>query len=63
MTISKQESDLMNKQIEIEFELFANVKRLIDAKWDSNTLKRSIEELMKQRREIEKELFKLHEKE
>jgi len=63
MTISKQESDLMNKQIEIEFELFVNVKRLIDAKWDSNTLKRSTEELMEQRREIEKELFKLHKKE
>ena len=56
MTLSKQQINLMDEMAEIEYGLITKLGNLINAEWDSNTLKIKIQELMKQRSCIEEEL-------
>ncbi|MBM2819639.1 MAG: hypothetical protein HW410_1321 [Nitrosarchaeum sp.] len=59
MTLSKQQINLMDEMAEIEYGLITKLGNLINAEWDSNTLKIKIQELMKQRSCIEEELDRL----
>jgi hypothetical protein len=59
MTLSKQQINLMDEMAEIEYGLITKLDNLINAEWDSNTLKIKIQELMKQRSCIEEELDRL----
>ena len=56
MILSKQQINLMDEMAEIEYGLITKLDNLINAEWDSNTLKIKIQELMKQRSCIEEEL-------
>ena len=59
----KQMDDLLNEKFEIEEKILDDLKTLIDASWDSNTVKLGLEGLVKEREKIYEELFKLDEKE
>lgn len=53
----KHEDALMDEQFEIEFEIILKLTTLIDAKWDSNTVKIEIEKLVEDFHRIGRELY------
>ena len=55
--MNKQESELFDELMAVEQELLDCVDNLISVKWDSNTIKLEIQELMKHRNKLQKELF------
>lgn len=55
--MDKQESELYDELITVEHDLLDCVDNLINVKWDSNTMKLEIQELMKQRNQLQRELF------
>ena len=60
MTDERTEDQLFNEKFDVEWELWGKLHTLIDASWDSNTLKRQIEELLKQYDKLEEELHAFH---
>lgn len=60
--MDKQESELFDELTTIEQDLLDCVDSLISVKWDSNTMKLEIQELMKQRKQLQSELFELDDK-
>ena len=59
----KQMDNLFNEKFEIEEKILDNLRTLIDASWDSDSVKLRLEGLVKERETIYDELFKLDEKE
>ena len=59
----KKVDNLLDEKFEIEYKILDDLKTLIDASWDSNTVKLGLEGLVKEREKIYEELFKLDEKE
>ena len=59
----KQMDNLLNEKFEIEEKVLEDLRTLIDANWDSDTVKLRLEGLLKERDKIYDELFKLDEKE
>ena len=59
----KQMDNLLNEKFEIEEKVLEDLRTLIDANWDSDTVKLRLEGLIKERDKIYDELFKLDEKE
>lgn len=57
--MDKQESELFDELMTIEQDMLDCVDNLISVKWDSNTMKLEIQELMKQRKQLQIELFEL----
>ncbi len=55
----KRENMLYDEKFDVEFDLFTLIEKLINAEWDSDTLKRKIESLMKQKNTLDIELFEL----
>lgn len=60
--MDKQESELFDELMAVEQELLDCVDNLISVKWDSNTIKLEIQELMKQRNQLQRELFEIDDK-
>jgi seryl-tRNA synthetase len=60
--LDKQESELFDELMAVEQELLDCVDNLISVKWDSNTIKLEIQELMKQRNQLQRELFEIDDK-
>jgi len=58
----KKMDNLLDEQFEIEHKILDDLKTLIDASWDSNTVKLKLESLMKEQDKIYEELIKLDEK-
>lgn len=58
----KQMDNLLNEKFDIEEKVLDDLKTLIDANWDSDTVKLRLEGLMKEQDKIYDELFKLDEK-
>ena len=56
MTIKKSVENLLDEIFDIEAEILDIVDILIDAEWDSNTLKQKIQLKMKEREQMEDEL-------
>jgi len=54
----KQHDALNDEMFEVEWELLEKIGSLVDAEWDSPTLKSKIEELVKQRTRLFSELDK-----
>ena len=61
MTKNEREDQLYDEKFDIEYELFFKLRTLINASWDSNTLKIKIKELLEQWEKVEDELIELHE--
>jgi len=61
--MDKREDVLFDESLDVEHELFTLIEYLINAEWDSDTLKGKIESLMKQKDVIDQELYKLQESE
>jgi len=59
----KQVDNLLNDKFEIEDKILEDLKTLIDANWDSDTVKLRLGGLMKERDKIYEELIRLDEKE
>ena len=59
----KQMDNLLNEKFDIEEKVLDDLRTLIDANWDSDTVKLRLEGLMKERDKIYEELSKLDEKE
>ena len=59
----KQMDNLLNEKFDIEEKVLDDLRTLIDANWDSDTVKLRLEGLMKEQDKIYEELFKLDEKE
>ena len=59
----KHEDSLFDEKNEIEERVFDDLRTLIDADWDSNTVKLRLEGLVKEWDKIWEEIFKLDEKE
>ena len=59
----KQMDNLLNEKFEIEEKVLEDLRTLIDANWDSDTVKLRLEGLIKEQDKIYDELFKLDEKE
>jgi len=55
--LNKQESELFDELMAVEQELLDCVDNLISVKWNSNTIKLEIQELMNRRNQLQKELF------
>jgi len=58
----KKVDNLLEENFEIEHKILDDLKTLIDASWDSNTVKLRLEDLIKERDKIYEELTKLDEK-
>ena len=58
----KKVDNLLEENFEIEHKILDDLKSLIDASWDSNTVKLRLEGLIKERDKIYEELTKLDEK-
>ena len=56
MTLKKSVDNLLDEIFDIEKEILDIVNILIDAEWDSNTLKQKIQLKMKEREQMEDEL-------
>ena len=61
MELSKQESKYLAEKSHIEREIVSVLESLVNADWDSNTLKSRIQELMKKRFCVKQQLYKLNE--
>ena len=59
----KQMDNLFDEKFEIEEKVLDDLRTLIDADWDSNTVKLRLEGLVKERDKIYDELFKLDDEE
>ena len=59
----KQMDNLLNEKFDIEEKVLDDLRTLIDANWDSDTVKLRLEGLIKEQDKIYEELFKLDEKE
>ena len=59
MTIKKSVENLLDEIFDIEAEILDIVDILIEAEWDSNTLKQKIQLKMKERDQIEEEISKV----
>ncbi len=59
MVENKQEEALYNEKFDIEWDIFTKLDALIEAEWDSNTLKQRIVALLKQLHDIHHELDQL----
>ncbi len=55
--MKKHEEEIFDELMDSEQKIFEAVNILIDASWDSNTLKLKIESLMKERVTLEEELY------
>ena len=55
--MNKQESKLFDELMAVEQELLDCVDNLISVKWNSNTIKLEIQELMNRRNQLQRELF------
>lgn len=53
----KQEDALQNEIFDIEWEIMDKVDILVSCKWDSETIRNEVDQLCKQRKQIEKELY------
>jgi hypothetical protein len=60
--LDKQESELFDELMTVEHDLLDCVDNLISVKWDSNTMKLEIQELMKQRDQLQRELYEIDDK-
>ena len=60
--MDKQESELFDELVTVEQDLLDSVDSLISVKWDSNTMKLEIQELMKQRNQLQRELYEIDDK-
>lgn len=58
--MDKQESELFDELMMIEQEILDCVDNLISVKWDSNTIKLEMQELMKRRNQLQRELFGIY---
>jgi len=58
----KKVDNLLDEQFEIEHKILDDLKTLINASWDSNTVKLRLESLMKEQDQIYEELTKFDEK-
>ena len=58
----KKVDNLLDEQFEIEHKILDDLKTLINASWDSNTVKLRLEGLMKEQDQIYEELTKFNEK-
>ncbi|MBL7015088.1 MAG: hypothetical protein ISR79_01850 [Nitrosopumilus sp.] len=54
--MDKQESELLDEMFDIEHKILESLSTLVDAEWDSPTLKLRIEKLLKEQLEISKAL-------
>jgi len=61
MGLSKQESKYHAEKSHVEGKIISALENLVNADWDSNTLKSTIQELMKKRFCVEQQLYKLNE--
>ena len=61
MELSKQESKYLAEKSHIEREVVSVLESLVNADWDSNTLKSRIQELMKKHFCVEQQIYKLNE--
>jgi hypothetical protein len=61
LELSKQESKYLAEKSHIEREIVSVLESLVNADWDSNTLKSRIQELMKKHFCVEQQLYKLNE--
>ena len=59
MTLKKSVDNLLDEIFDIEKEILDIVDILINAEWDSNTLKQKIQLKMKERDQIEEEISKV----
>lgn len=59
MDLKKKEDQLFNEKFDVEWEIINKIETLIDASWDSNTLKQQIETLVKQLDNLWGEIHKL----
>jgi len=55
----KQENNLLDEKFEIEYKILDDLRTLIDASWDSNTVKLRLESSVKELDKIYEELSKL----
>ena len=55
----KQENNLLDEKFEIEDKILDDLRTLIAASWDSNTVKFKLENSVKELDKIHEELFKL----
>lgn len=58
--MDREESELFDELMMIEQEILDCVDNLISVKWDSNTIKLEIQELMKRRNQLQKDLFGIY---
>ena len=58
MTIKKSVENLLDEIFDVEAEILDIVDVLINAEWDSNTLKQKIQLKMKEREQMEDEIYK-----
>ena len=59
MTLKKSVDNLLDEIFDIEKEILDIVDILINAEWDSNTLKQKIQLKMKERDQIEEEISRV----
>ena len=59
MTLKKSVDNLLDEIFDIEKEILDIVDVLIEAEWDSNTLKQKIQLKMKERDQIEEEISRV----
>ena len=55
----KRSDALYDEQFDLEWELYGKLRTLIDASWDSNTLKHQIESLLIQYEKVRNEICDL----
>ena len=60
--MDKQEDQLCGESTDIDYEIFDEIKKLIEVGWDSENTKLKIESLMKSRDIIEEALHKIWDK-
>lgn len=61
VSLDEKEDRLFDEKMETEHELFKKLDALIQAKWDSDTLKLEIEKLHENHEQLESELFDIYE--
>lgn len=54
--LDPKESALYDETFDIEWELYSKLRTLVDASWDSNTVKLQVEELLNQYEKAKHEL-------
>jgi hypothetical protein len=59
MNDEKRESALFDELFDIQYDIVEVLEHLVNAEWDSFTLMKKIEELLKQKSLIDQELYEL----